>query len=190
MRSKKSQLRRLIKSNKVKSVLEPVAQHQKEQEKKHEVSIEDYEKEVVKRLDEKRRNDLKVASGKMKFKLLRQGRCPFWTLVPPWKHFEKPSDIPIKELKKELSSSPSIRKSRSPDRNADNSIMNNFNSVVTEDKQKRTNFNRTAVRIRKERSNMRGGQSIQNQLGISDSQRSNGKLPIIAASKSNSSYFN
>lgn len=77
MRSKKSQLRRLIKSNKVKSVLEPVAQHQKEQEKKHEVSIEDYEKEVVKRLDEKRRNDLKVASGKMKFKLLRQGRCPF-----------------------------------------------------------------------------------------------------------------
>lgn len=68
--------------------------------------------------------------------------------------------------------------------------MNNFNSVVTEDKQKRTNFNRTAVRIRKERSNMRGGQSIQNQLGISDSQRSNGKLPIIAASKSNSSYFN
>ena len=120
----------------------------------------------------------------MKFKLLNQGRWPFCTLAPPWKHFENPDDIPIKQIKKELSFSPSNKMSRSPDKNLDNPISKTLNPDNIEEKKKRTNFNRTAIRIRKEISNMRGGESIQNQLDVSQNQRSNGKLPIINSNKS------
>lgn len=81
-----------------------------------------------------------MACDRMKVKLLKNGRCPFCTLQPPCKHFEKSDDIPVTEIKKQLGPGPIRNKSRSPIRALPSNSLNVSHN--------RANFNRTAVRMR------------------------------------------
>ena len=52
------------------------------------------EKEITERLEQQRREEIENAATKMHTKLLRRGRCPLCTLIPPCHHFPSDSLLP------------------------------------------------------------------------------------------------
>ena len=63
------------------------------------------EKEITERLELQRREEIENAATKMHTKLLRRGRCPLCTLVPPCHHFPNESMLPGYEKRDILISS-------------------------------------------------------------------------------------
>lgn len=157
----------------------------KAKEQSREGSEEDYEEfenNIAKKLEEKRKQDLLAATEKMKYKLLKTGRCPYCTLCPPCKHFENADSIPVQEIQMTLSISPP-KKSRSPARNLNFTTIESDCSKHHELQHHRNMLNRTTIAIGKP---VRPHNKLRTlHLDTSDNYHhsGHGKLPSITPSK-------